>query len=85
MARFFEPVCKHWGVPLVVSRGYTSFTYRQEALRRLQDWRDRGRLPVLLYFGDLDPSGWDIWRMLRDELSPVQVDLEDGLIHVTRV
>jgi hypothetical protein len=78
------PICAQWGVSLVVSRGYTSYTYRREAMERLND----GATWTLFYFGDLDPSGVDITRMLDEEfegidvirvgLTPAQVD---GLPH----
>lgn len=63
-----EPICERWGVKLVVSRGYTSYTFRREAEDRLT-----GAACKILYFGDLDPSGVDIPRMLQDDL--IDVDM----------
>lgn len=58
---------------LVVSKGYTSYTFKQEAISRfrakIEDWKS----PVLLYLGDLDPSGYDIFRCLQEEIDCAEV------------
>jgi len=61
LAGFLSPLCREMGVGLVVSRGYTSYTFKQEAIQRFSKIYDEGRDPVLLYLGDLDPSGYDIF------------------------
>jgi len=70
LAGIIEPVCNRYSVRLVVSRGYTSFTFRREAERRL----DNGRRAKILYLGDLDPSGVDIPRVLRDDLPKIELE-----------
>jgi len=55
----FGPVCEEFGVLLQVCRGYPSLTCLVEASRRTER---------ILYFGDLDPTGVDIWRNVREEL-----------------
>ncbi len=85
LAGFMEPVCNEWGVALVVSRGYTSYTFRREAIERLRYYRtDHGRRGVVLYFGDLDPSGWDIYRLMADELEGV-ADVQRPALNVDQV
>ena len=74
LAGFLSPLCKKLGVGLVVSRGYTSYTFKQEAIERFMEKDDEGRTPVLLYLGDLDPSGYDIYRCLKDEIDSVAVE-----------
>jgi len=69
LAGVFEPICEEMGVHLVVSRGYTSYTYRRQAEERF----DGDKNAVILYFGDLDPSGIDIPRMLAEDLPQVEV------------
>lgn len=68
LAGFLSPLCERLGVGLVVSRGYTSYTFKQEANKRFNEISELGRSPVLLYLGDLDPSGYDIYRCLREEI-----------------
>lgn len=78
LAGFLSPLCEELGVGLVVSRGYTSYTFKQEARARfhgkLFGHDEKSREPVLLYLGDLDPSGYDIYRCLRDELDLCKVE-----------
>ncbi len=46
LAGFLSPLCQSLGVGLVVSRGYTSYTFKQEAIRRfnkiLEEWQRSG-------------------------------------------
>jgi len=69
LAGIMEPICNVLGVLLVVSRGYASYTFRREAEQRLP----RGSSKIL-YFGDLDPSGADIPRVLAEDLPGTIVD-----------
>jgi hypothetical protein len=73
LAGFLSPLCETLGVGLVVSRGYTSYTFKQEAMKRFREVQENGKDPVLLYLGDLDPSGYDIYRCLEDEIDEVEV------------
>lgn len=58
-------VAGRYNVTTCPSKGYSSFTYIKEAVRRI-NWYDA---PVtVLYFGDYDPSGLDITRDLRERL-----------------
>jgi hypothetical protein len=68
LAGFLSPLCQSLGVGLVVSRGYTSYTFKQEANKRFKEISENGKDPVLLYLGDLDPSGYDIYRCLEEEI-----------------
>jgi hypothetical protein len=74
LAGFLSPLCERLGVGLVVSRGYTSYTFKQEAIRRFGEKIEEDREPVLLYLGDLDPSGYDIYRCLEDEIENGDVE-----------
>jgi len=74
LAGFLSPLCESLGVGLVVSRGYTSYTFKQEAIKRFNESIDEGRTSVLLYLGDLDPSGYDIFRCLKEEIDVGQVE-----------
>jgi hypothetical protein len=76
LAGFLSPLCEGLGVGLVVSRGYTSYTFKQEAIQRFKE-RDEEQYPVLLYLGDLDPSGYDIYRCLKEE---IQDEIDDARV-----
>jgi hypothetical protein len=81
LAGFLSPLCKNLGVGLIVSRGYTSITFKQEARRRFKRVLDEeNRQPVLLYLGDLDPSGYDIFRCLEEELGDIARVSRIGLL-----
>jgi hypothetical protein len=49
-------------------RGYTSQTAMYDAAKRLEGYRDGGQTPVILHFGDHDPSGMDMTRDIRERL-----------------
>jgi hypothetical protein len=76
LAGFLSPLCEELGIVLVVSRGYTSYTFKQEARKRFYSKisDDHPRIPILLYLGDLDPSGYDIYRCLKEELDLCTVE-----------
>jgi len=70
LAGVMEPICRNQGVNLVVARGYCSYTFKMEGSSRLAN---DGRQGVILYFGDLDPSGWDMCEGLRKGLPEVEI------------
>lgn len=55
------------GVPVVVLKGYGSETYAKEVSQRIAE---DGRPAVLLYTGDLDPSGEDLQRDWESKSGP---------------
>ncbi len=68
-----------WGVPLMVTRGYSSKTFLHSAAEAIQ-WEER---PAYIYhFGDYDPSGLDIPRQIEEGLRKYAPDAE---IHFDRV
>ena len=73
LAGFLSPICEELGVGLVVSKGYTSVTFKQEAIARFKAKIEDGKSPVLLYLGDLDPSGYDIFRCIKEEIDVAKV------------
>lgn len=58
-------VTDRWDVPLYVARGYASETFLYTAAEAL---RQCGKPAHIYYFGDLDPSGWDISRKIVSRL-----------------
>jgi len=66
LAGVLEPVARANHVTLMVNRGYSSTTAMKDAAERFLN--HSGQAPVLLYLGDLDPSGEDMVRDVRDRL-----------------
>ena len=70
-------VASDYCVPVVVARGFSSVSFGYEAARRIrasddcEEW-GRHRQTRILYFGDLDPSGWEMlpamMRTLEDDM-----------------
>jgi len=70
---FFEPYARRYNVNLVVCRGYPSVT-------RLREAKEQSHVPpdvryIVLYFGDFDPSGEDIFRWINEELRPYNIEV----------
>ena len=63
-----EPVCRRLDVAYFSCRGYTSQSEMWEAAQRLARHIDAGQSPVILHFGDHDPSGKDMSRDIEDRL-----------------
>lgn len=68
LAGVFEGVCNTLRVPYLSCRGYTSQSEMWRAGRRLRGVRANGQTPLVLHFGDHDPSGIDMTRDITDRL-----------------
>jgi hypothetical protein len=55
-------------IALIPSRGFSSWTFLKEAHDRIRQ-NANGKTPLILYFGDFDPSGEDIERFLRESMN----------------
>ena len=64
----FQEVCESLEVDLAVCRGYPSLSFLREASERIVDDDNDGRENVILYFGDLDPSGLNIPETIERDL-----------------
>ena len=64
----FESVCQELDVPLFSCRGYTSLSEVWAAGRRFAGHLRNAQTPVVLHFGDHDPSGMDMTRDILDRL-----------------
>lgn len=62
----FERACSDWQVALNPRRGHPSPTYLHGAKGRFDRAIEPGAEPIILYFGDYDPSGEDIPRSLKE-------------------
>lgn len=61
-------VCSDNYLPYFSCRGYTSVTAMWKASMRLRQYATEGYTPVILHFGDHDPSGIDMSRDIADRL-----------------
>lgn len=64
----FQIPCTRAGVALGACKGYPSLTFLKESSLRFISAADRGKYPLILYFGDYDPSGEDIPRSIQENL-----------------
>ena len=79
----FEPVTDSFDINLGIGKGYTSHTALYDASRRIAEHPDK--TIKILYFGDFDPSGKDIFRNLKvrtRELFGISADFE--MVSLTR-
>lgn len=65
LSGIFEDVLNRYGVTLNVGRGYDGWDSIYNAAKR---YGSRDHKTTILYFGDLDPSGEDMVRSLRERL-----------------
>lgn len=72
----FENPCRRHDVGLAPYKGYSSITFLYEATDRFNDAIARGKEPIILYFGDYDPSGEDIPRSIEENLSRMGCDVK---------
>lgn len=64
---FIKP-CEHLGIALGACKGYPSLTFLHDATQRFMEAERRGQKPIIIYFGDYDPSGEDIPRALEENI-----------------
>ena len=64
-----KPACERWRVPHMAARGYPSHSELYSAGKRLQGQLEDGLPSIVFFLGDHDPSGLDMTRSLREELS----------------
>ena len=55
-------VAAEYGVLVAVARGFSSITFKHECAERIRDNLTQCKSTKILYFGDLDPSGWRCCR-----------------------
>lgn len=64
----FGSVCEDNHVALGACKGYPSLTFLNDATKRFIEAEQKGKIPVILYFGDYDPSGEDIPRSVEENI-----------------
>jgi hypothetical protein len=72
-----QDVCEELDVPYFSCRGYTSISEVWSASQRLLRYKRKAdQTPIILHFGDHDPSGIDMTRDIRDRLRTFGLSLE---------
>ncbi len=64
-----NPISRKYHVHLVVNKGYSSASAMYDAKDRFIEAMNDGKKCVILYFGDLDPSGEDMVRDINNRLT----------------
>ena len=77
----FAPICRDNKVALGACKGYPSLTFLNDAKNRFLDAEQNGKTPIMLYFGDYDPTGEDIPRSIHENLQKMGC----SLIQVERI
>lgn len=69
-------ICEEHDVPYFSCRGYTSQSEMWSAAMRIHRYVKAGQTPIILHFGDHDPSGKDMTRDIEDRLQLFMGGLE---------
>jgi|ERR1035437_547169 hypothetical protein len=69
----FETVCKGLKVTVGAGKGYAGLTFLDDMATRMIEAEESGYIPIILYFGDFDPSGEDIPRSIEVNLKRLGV------------
>lgn len=62
-------ICQELDIDYFSCRGYTSASEMWSAAQRLREYLDDGQDPIVLHFGDHDPSGIDMTRDIAERLA----------------
>lgn len=65
----FSRVARTYDVDYFACRGYVSQSEMWRAARRLHRYAQNGQMPIILHFGDHDPSGIDMTRDITDRMA----------------
>jgi hypothetical protein len=78
LLRVVEPVADKYCRRVLCCKGYNSISFQADFYHRMEDAKSRGLNPIVLYFGDWDPSGlnmiYSAMQTLEDELGLTGVD-----------
>lgn len=66
LASIFQRIAEPYTIPVVVCRGFTSISFLHDFKLRLQNYQDKE--PIMLYFGDFDPSGKEMLPAMKTTL-----------------
>lgn len=69
LSSIFGPACRRLDVPYIACKGYMSASEMHVAAERLTGYMDADQTPIILHFGDHDPSGVDMTRDIEERLA----------------
>jgi hypothetical protein len=72
----FKNICNEWDIGLGACKGYPSLTFLHEAYQRYLIADRAGKVPIIIYFGDYDPSGEDIPRSIQENIYRFGIEIE---------
>jgi hypothetical protein len=67
----FQSILQEKDVKIVPNRGFTSWTFLYECMKTLKKWQDEGKNIHVLYYGDFDPSGENMFDELKSRISKI--------------
>ena len=70
------PITNDYHVNLMVNRGYSSISAMHDSSIRFRLAEQEGKICSLLYMGDLDPSGEDMVRDIKDRLKEFRANVQ---------
>lgn len=69
LSKVCHDVAFRYCVPVIVARGFSSISYVNECRKRIKrNYEIEDRPTRILYFGDLDPSGWEMLPAMLETL-----------------
>lgn len=78
LSRICHRAALDYCVPVIVAKGFSSISYMYQCKRRIDANLENGQTTVILYFGDFDPSGWEMPEAMLETLhGDMGVDEED--------
>lgn len=85
LAGVLLPLARKWHITLMVNRGYSSSSAMHESAGRIRNEMsyNESEESLVLYLGDLDPSGEDMVRDIRERLSLFGSDTEVSKLGLT--
>jgi len=60
LLRLIEPVASKYCRRVLCCKGYNSISFQADFYQRMEEAKSRGLKPIVLYFGDWDPSGFNM-------------------------
>ncbi len=68
LTRIFEDIAWTYCIRCVTCKGFMSVTFVNDYATRARKAQAQGQRPIVLYFGDLDPSGVEMFESTQDSL-----------------
>jgi len=76
LAGVISGVCRELDIPYLSCRGYASQSEMWASARRMKMHLEDGQKPLILYFGDMDPSGVDMFNDINNRMEIFGCDVK---------